>query len=140
MGPPMGAIPGPLFRDFWKDSEVAAKLQLSDVQRSQLEKIFAEHRESFSSTRQQFKAAEDGVRQALGTDPVNEAAYNTSVAKLEDLHKQISQNFAAMALAFRKVLTLEQWKTLESLQQQHMEEFRPRHEQRFKDQEQNPGR
>src|SRR5579883_157207 len=84
-GPMMGF--GPMLHPgFWKNSEIAAKLNLTDAQRTQLESIFASHRDNLRSTHQQIKAAMDAVRQTLDAPQVDEAAYNANVAKLESLH------------------------------------------------------
>jgi Spy/CpxP family protein refolding chaperone len=127
MHPPMMGMGPMLHPGFWKDSEIVAKLKLSDAQRTQLEKIFSDHRSNLRATHEQLKAAMDAVRQTLGTDPVDEAAYNANVTKLLSLHSQIAQDFAAMTLAFRKVLTVDQWKTLEQTEQQHVQEFKMDH-------------
>jgi Spy/CpxP family protein refolding chaperone len=126
-GPMMGF--GPILHPgFWKDSEIAAKLNITDAQRTQLEKIFADHRDSLRASHQQVKAAMDAVRQSLDAAQVDEAAYNANVTKLQALHAQIGNEFAALTLAFRKVLTLEQWKTLEQMEHQHMQDFGPHHD------------
>ena len=114
---------GPIHPGFWKDSEIVTKLNLTDAQRAQLEKIFADHRENFRATHQQMKAARDAVRQSLDAAEVDEAAYNANVTKLLALHSQIAQQFSALTLAFRKVLTADQWKALEQMEMQHHHEF-----------------
>jgi Spy/CpxP family protein refolding chaperone len=130
LGPPHGPMLGfgpMLHPGFWKDSEIVAKLNLTDAQRAQLEKIFTDHRGNFSATRDQIKATAEAVRKALDTDPPDEAAFNANVTKLQTLHAQIGQDFAAMTLAFRKVLTVDQWKTLEQMEQQHVQDFKMDH-------------
>jgi len=111
-----GPMRGPMLNDLLSNSEVAAKLQLSATQRTQLEKIFADHRDIYVTTRDQMRSAQEAVHQALNTDPVNESAYNIAVANAQALHAKLGAEFAAMTLSFRKVLTLEQWKALEAMQ------------------------
>lgn len=124
-GPPrMGMAGGPLLGgpvlqgDWWRNSAIASQLQISDAQRQQLEQIFTQHRSNLSSYRQEMQAAETTLKQSLDSDPVNDAAYNASVAMLQSARDKVALDFATMTLAFRKVLTAEQWKGLEDIEKQ----------------------
>lgn len=124
--PDMGMGMGPMMPPpmFWRNPEVAAKLNLTDAQRTQLEKIFADHRDTFRSNHHQLREAMQAVKAALDADPVKVDDYNANVAKVEALHAQIGKEFAAMVLSVRQVLTADQWKTLEQMHHEHMEQFK----------------
>ena len=80
----MPGRPGPPPFDWWRNSDIAQKLNLTDQQKSQLEL-------SFNQQKDQLKDLRDALQK--------------EEAKLQ-------RNFAMMALQFRKILTADQWKQL----------------------------
>lgn len=111
-GPPMGGHP---HFQWWKNSDVVSKLNLSTTQVSQVDQAFNSHKANLKTDFEAMKQADTNLRNLLDQDnpdqtQVNNAA-NTVLAARAALERETTQ----MMLDFRKVLTADQWKQLREL-------------------------
>ena len=104
---PMGA--------WWKNSEIASKLQLSDQQVQQLENTFYQHRLKLVDLRANIEKQDLAMQQLLDAPTPNDAAIMAQVDQRSAARNQLDREFTQMTLDFRKVLTPDQWKQLRTL-------------------------
>jgi Spy/CpxP family protein refolding chaperone len=104
---PMGA--------WWKNSEIASKLQLSDQQVQQLESTFYQHRLKLADLRANIEKQDLTMQQLLDAPTPNDAAIMAQVDQRSAARNQLDREFTQMTLDFRKVLTPSQWKQLRAL-------------------------
>jgi Spy/CpxP family protein refolding chaperone len=104
---PMGA--------WWKNSEIASKLQLSDQQVQQLENTFYQHRLKLADLRANIEKQDLTMQQLLDAPTPNDAAIMAQVDQRSAARNQLDREFTQMTLDFRKILTPDQWKQLRTL-------------------------
>jgi Spy/CpxP family protein refolding chaperone len=104
---PMGA--------WWKNSEIASKLQLSDQQVQQLENTFYQHRLKLTDLRANIEKQDLTMQQLLDAPTPNDAAIMAQVDQRSAARDQLDREFTQMTLDFRKILTPDQWKQLRAL-------------------------
>jgi Spy/CpxP family protein refolding chaperone len=105
---------------WWKNSKVAEKLNLTDTQIKDLESAFYQHRLKLVDLGAEMQKADMKLQQMLDADTVDETAVNTQVDQVLAARGKMEREFTNMNLTFRKILTLEQWKQLRSLQGEQM--------------------
>jgi Spy/CpxP family protein refolding chaperone len=104
------------FGTWWKNSQIVAELQLSDDQVKRIEQAYLNHRLKLVDLRA------DLDKQELQLGPLLEAAQpdEQKVASQIDLitaaRGRLEKENAMMMLAIRRVLTVEQWKKLQSFE------------------------
>jgi Spy/CpxP family protein refolding chaperone len=104
---PMGA--------WWKNSELASKLQLTDQQVQQLENTFYQHRLKLADLRANIEKQDLTMQQLLDAPTPNDAAILAQVDQRSAARNQLDREFTQMTLDFRKILTPDQWKQLRAL-------------------------
>jgi protein CpxP len=119
MGPPppaqaMGPGPGA----WWKDSEVAKKLGLTEVQVGQIEQTFLAHRLRLVDLRADLEKQELSLQPFLDADRPDEARVSAQIDLITAARGRLEKEHASMLLAIRRVLSAEQWKRLQALQQE----------------------
>jgi len=135
-GPPAAAMPAPppMFEgsgmpgmtrhgaaplgNWWKNSEIAQQLGLSDTQRQQLEKSFIEHRMRLIDLQAATEKEELKFQTLMDADRPDPAQVNAQLDQLQNARGQLLKEFTGMTLSFRQILTPEQWRKLESIRQQ----------------------
>ena len=115
-------------RDWWRNSEIAQQINLTDPQKQQLSQIFASHRANLIQLRGNVENDEGKLRDLLEQDQPQQDQVLAQVSQLQNDRNSLEKEFTIMTLAFRGVLTPDQWKQLRSLSQQRMMNFRGRHE------------
>ena len=100
---------------WWKNSNVAQKLNLTDSQIKQLEDAFYQHRLKLVDIGAAMEKADMKLQQMLDADTVDESAVNAQVDQVLAARGQMEREFTAMNLNFRKILTLDQWKQLRAM-------------------------
>lgn len=132
MGPPGGfpGMPGMLGfgKDWWRNSEIAQQINLSDQQKQQLSSTFASHRGNLMTLRGTIETDEGKLRDLLEQDQPQQAQVLAQLSQLQSDRNAMEQEFTVMTLAFRGILTPDQWKQLRSLSQQKMMNFREHHQ------------
>jgi len=116
---------GPPPFDWWRNSDVAQKLNLSDQQKQQLEQAFNQARLQLVDLKGAVEKEQIKLQNLMNADPLPEQQVLTQIDAVQAARAKLEKNFALMALTFRKILTSDQWKTL---QQQDILKFHRRHE------------
>jgi len=108
--------PAGLFDQFWNDPAIAAELHLTDAQRKQLQATALAQQLSL------IDASADGLKALarmsalLDADQLDDAAYQQQLNNLAAVAGKLVQDVGEMAAAPRRILTVEQWRKLQSLQ------------------------
>jgi len=110
MGPGMGA--------WWKSSEIVKKLGLSETQVGQIEQTFLEHRLRLVDLRADLEKQELRLQPLLDADRPDEAKVVSQIDLITAARGKLEKENAMMMLAIRRVLSVEQWKTLQTLQRE----------------------
>jgi len=111
-GPGMG---GPeMMGKWWKNSVLVKKLGLSDAQVQQIEKTFQDHRDQLIDLRAALEKQEVALEPMVEADRPDEAQVTSQIDKVAQARANLEKAHAQMLLAIRRVLTVEQWKTLQS--------------------------
>ena len=114
MGPGMGAGMGA----WWKNSEIVKKLGLSEAQVGQIEQTFLEHRLRLVDLRADLEKQELRLQPLIDADRPDEAKVVAQIDLITAARGKLEKENAMMLLAIRRVLGVEQWKTLQTLQQE----------------------
>ena len=128
----MGGLPGmagipELGRDWWRNSEIAQQINLNDQQKQQLKQIFSSHRPNLVELRTNVEAEEKKLAGLLDQDQPQQEQVLAEVSQLQSARNALEKEFTVMALAFRGVLTPDQWKQLRSLARDRALNFRMHH-------------
>jgi Spy/CpxP family protein refolding chaperone len=111
--------------DWWRNSEVAQKLNLTDQQKQQLEQVFTQAKLQLVDLKGAVEKEEIKLQSLMNADPMQENLVLAQIENVQAARSKLGKNFALMALNFRKILSAEQWKLL---QQQDIVRFHRRHE------------
>ena len=123
--PGMGMMGGPdvafrlPFGAWWKNSDIVQKTNLTDSQAQQIEGIFQQNRNNLELAGRAVYQAEQALKPLINTDQLNDAQINAQLQTVATARMNLEIAHAQMLLAIRKVLTLDQWKTLQSMGPQH---------------------
>jgi Spy/CpxP family protein refolding chaperone len=118
----MGGFPGGpgMGGDWWRNSDIAQQVGLTDAQKTQLSTIFSNHRGTLIQLRGNVENEEGKFRDLLEQDTPDQPAVMAELGKLQSARNALENEFTAMTLAFRGVLSPDQWKQLRSLSREHM--------------------
>ena len=116
---------GPPPFDWWRNSEIAQKLNLTDQQKQQLEQTFTQAKTQLDNLRTAAETEEVKLHTLLNADPIQENAVVAQIDATQMARSRLGRTFAMLALQFRKILTADQWK---QLQQQDIMRFHKREE------------
>jgi Spy/CpxP family protein refolding chaperone len=108
---------------WWQDSQIAQKLQLTDNQITQLNQIFTQHRLNLHSSVQEEQKANRALENLLAAEQPDDDQVNAQVDQVLAARNKLQREFTTMNVDFRKVLTLEQWKQLKAIHEEHMKTF-----------------
>lgn len=114
---------------WWRDSELARELKLSDQQMKQLESTFSDYRMKLIDLRANVEREEAKLEPIVNADQVNESQFSSQLDALIAARTKLEKSNAMMAMELRKVLTVDQWKQLRQMHHTRpvrMEGGRPR--------------
>jgi Spy/CpxP family protein refolding chaperone len=117
--PPTG-----FFDQFWNDPAFTAELHLTDVQRKQLQDATLTQQLSLIDGGADALKAVARLSALLEADQLDDAAYQLQLNNLAAATGKVVRDFGEMAVTPRRVLTLEQWRKLQSLQRAKRAEVR----------------
>ncbi len=100
---------------WWKDSEIAKKLQLNESQISQLDKIFFQHRLKLIDDGAAMEKEDLKLQNLLDADVPNEGQINAQVDQVLAARGKLEREYTFMNLDLRKVLSLDQWRQLKQI-------------------------
>jgi len=104
---------------WWKNSDLAKKLNLTDQQIKQLDSVFYEHRLKLIDYQAEVEKQDLKLQTLLDQDSPNESEVGSQVDQVLGARGKLEREFTMMNLALRKVLTVEQWKQLKDLHGEH---------------------
>jgi len=119
--PGMGMMGGPdvafrlPFGAWWKNSEIVQKISLTDAQAEQIESIFQQNRNNLELAGRAVYQGEQALKPLINTDQLNDAQINAQLETIAQARMNLEKVHTQMLLAIRKVLSLDQWKTLQSM-------------------------
>ena len=103
---------------WWKNSEIAQKLQLGDQQIKQLDDIFYEHRLKLIDYQADLEKQDLELQTLLDQDSPSEGSVGSQVDQELSARSKLEREYTMMNLALRKVLSVEQWRQLKTIQGQ----------------------
>jgi Spy/CpxP family protein refolding chaperone len=100
---------------WWKNPEIASKLQLTDVQVSQLNQVFYDHKMRLIDYGAEMEKQDLKLQNLLDADQPNESQVSTQVDEVLAARGKLEREFTMLSLNLRKVLSLEQWRQLKTM-------------------------
>ena len=104
---------------WWQNSEVAKKLQLSDSQIAQLDQIFYDHKMKLIDDQASVEKQDLKLQSLLDQDSPDDKQVSAQVDQVLASRGQLEREYTMMHLALRKVLTVDQWRQLKSMEAEH---------------------
>jgi len=104
---------------WWKNSDIAQKLQLNSGQVSQLDEIYYQHRLKLIDYGAEMEKQDMKLQNLLDADVPNEGQISTQVDQVLSARGRLEREFTMMNLDLRKVLSLDQWKQLKAMHAEH---------------------
>jgi Spy/CpxP family protein refolding chaperone len=105
------------FGAWWKNSEIVSKLQLSDDQVKRIEQAYLGHRLKLVDLRADLEKQELQLGPLLEADQPDEQKVASQIDQITSARGRLEKENAMMMLAIRRVLTVDQWKKLQSLRE-----------------------
>ena len=106
-------VPGP--HKWWKDSETVKQLQLTDSQASQIEQAFTDSKMRLIDMVATLQKEELKLETLINADQPNENAVSNQVDQVVQARGKLEKEHAMMMLNIRRLLSLDQWKKLQSI-------------------------
>jgi len=103
---------------WWKDSNVAKKLQLTDGQIRQLDQTFYDHKMKLVDYGAEMEKEDLKLQNLLDADEPNEGQIGTQVDQVLTARGKLEREYTMMNLDLRKVLSVEQWRQLKSIREE----------------------
>jgi Spy/CpxP family protein refolding chaperone len=103
---------------WWQNSDVAKKLQISDGQIGQLDQTFYDHKVKLIDFGADMEKQDLKLQKLLDADVPNEGQVEAQVNQVLEARGKLEREFTMMNLDLRKVLSLDQWRQLKSIQGQ----------------------
>ena len=125
---PRGPMPpgrGPDLGKWWKDSEIANALGLSAQQVSQIEEKFLNHRLQLIDLKAEVERQEARLQPLIEADQPDEAKVGAQLDAMLAARMKLEKANIMMMVSIRRVLTVEQWKRLESIKQERERAWGP---------------
>ncbi|HYH01076.1 MAG TPA: periplasmic heavy metal sensor [Terriglobales bacterium] len=101
---------------WWKNSEVVQKLGVSEAQVQQIERIFQDSRMRLIDAKAALEKQEVQLEPLIQADNPDEGQITSQIEKVAAARAELEKTNALMQVAIRRVLTLDQWKKLQSMQ------------------------
>ena len=100
---------------WWKNPEIASKLQLTDAQVSQLNQVFFDHKMRLIDYGAEMEKQDLKLQNLLDADQPNESQVSSQVDQVLAARGKLEREFTMLSLNLRKVLSLEQWRQLKTM-------------------------
>lgn len=120
MLPPRSPAPmlrSPVAGKWWKNSEIARELNLTDAQVSQIEQTFLEHRLALIDLRADLEKQETLLQPLIDVDRPDEAKVAAQIERVLATRGRLEKTNTMMLLAVRRALSVEQWRRLQAFQE-----------------------
>jgi Spy/CpxP family protein refolding chaperone len=100
---------------WWKDSNTVKQLQLSDGQAQQIEQAFTDSKMRLIDMVATLQKEELKLETLINADQPNENAVSNQVDQVVQARGKLEKEHAMMMLSIRRLLSLDQWKKLQSI-------------------------
>jgi protein CpxP len=100
---------------WWKDSETVKQLQLTDGQATQIEQTFTDSKMRLIDMMASLQKEELKLETLINADQPNENAVSNQVDQVVQARGKLEKEHAMMMLNIRRLLSLDQWKKLQSI-------------------------
>lgn len=104
---------------WWKNSEMAKQVGVSDAQVQQMEKIFQDSRIPLIDAKAELERQEARLEPLMESDNPDEKQIASQIDKVASARAGLEKTHALMLVSIRRVLTLDQWKKLQAIQPMH---------------------
>lgn len=118
-----GRGPGPMMRShdgmfgtWWRDSELAKQIELTPDQSKQIEAKFMESRLKLIDERAELEKQETLLQAMMAEDRPEEVRVGAQLDKVVAARGRLEKENAMMMLSIRRVLSVDQWKKLQTIQ------------------------
>ncbi len=102
---------------WWKNSEIAQQIGLSETQINQIEQTFYNHRLQLIDLNADVQRNEARLQPLMEADAVDETKISAQLDQLLAARSRLEKANMMMMISIRKVLTIEQWKKLEEIRE-----------------------
>jgi Spy/CpxP family protein refolding chaperone len=116
--PPPGRMMGPGPGMWWRDSQAALRLALSEGQVARIEQTYLEHRLRLADLRANLEKQELSLQPLLDVEQPDEVKVAAQIDRITAARGRLEKEHALMLLDIRRVLSTDQWKRLQALQQE----------------------
>jgi Spy/CpxP family protein refolding chaperone len=106
--------------EWWKNSDIARKLQLTEAQRTQLDQTFLDHRMRLIDYQGEVEKQDLKLQSLLDADRPDDGQINVQIDQVLDARGKLEREFTMMSLDLRRVLSLAQWRQLRSIRSEQM--------------------
>jgi Spy/CpxP family protein refolding chaperone len=100
---------------WWKNPEIATKLQLTDAQVTQLNQVFFDHKMRLIDYGADMEKQDLKLQSLLDADQPNESQVSAQVDQVLAARGKLEREFTMLSLNLRKVLSLDQWRQLKTM-------------------------
>ena len=122
MGPPMEGRRPPMERAFhmgphgrwWNNPDFVKKLSLTPDQQKKMEAVFEQSRPSLMDLSATVRKEEMAMEPLLSVDQPDESKILAQIDRVAQARAELEKSYARMLLGLRRVLTPDQWKTLQA--------------------------
>ncbi len=104
-------------KGWWNNPGMIERLKLTDDQRKAMDAILLEHREKLIDLRANLEKAELAMQPMMSADTPNDAAITAQIDKVVQARAELERANARFLLAIRDKLTADQWKQIQTAQQ-----------------------
>jgi periplasmic protein CpxP/Spy len=131
MGPGFGQHRPPMERafgadgargQFWNSPRIVAQLKLTDDQRKAMDGIMQDHRVKLIDLHANLEKAEVSMQPLMKADQPNETAILAAIDKVAQARAELEKANARFLLAIRGQLTADQWKQMQAMHENRMED------------------
>lgn len=120
---PAAPLPPPDLGRWWRNSEIAGTLGVTAPQLQKIEQIFADHRLKLIDLNADLQREEVKLEPLVAADQPDETQVGAAIDRVTAARGRLEKANALMMLAIRRVLTVEQWRKLESLKRERERPF-----------------
>ncbi len=120
---PMVVMRGPGLGAWWRDSQVTKTLELSEAQIARIEQTYMAHRLRLVDLRADLEKQELRLQPLLDVEQPEETKVAAQLDLITVARGKLEKENALMLLAVRRVLSVEQWKKLQTLQHERARTF-----------------
>jgi Spy/CpxP family protein refolding chaperone len=100
---------------WWSNPDVAAKIGLSADQQKKMDAVFEQARPGLMNQLQAVHTEEQNMGPLLAADQPDESKILAQVDRIAQARAELEKANARMLLGLRRILTADQWKTLQAM-------------------------